>query len=125
PDVTTSLNNLARSYHARGRDPEAEPLYKRCLAIREKALGRGGSRATGSGEAMAESRRRHRCGGEPAARPPRRRGRNRVAPTAGDEAQTLLARGRGDAGLSHRCRPELAVGGTPRPRRLPLARSRG
>ena len=36
----TSLNNLAGLYQAQGKDAEAEPLYKRALAIREKALGK-------------------------------------------------------------------------------------
>ena len=35
----TSLNNLAVLYAAQGRYAEAEPLYKRALGIREKALG--------------------------------------------------------------------------------------
>ncbi len=35
----TSLNNLAELYRAQGKYAEAEPLYKRALAIREKALG--------------------------------------------------------------------------------------
>ncbi len=39
PEVATSLNNLAALYAAQGRYAEAEPLYKRALAIREKALG--------------------------------------------------------------------------------------
>ena len=34
-----SLNNLAVLYQGQGRYAEAEPLYKRALAIREKALG--------------------------------------------------------------------------------------
>ena len=34
-----SLNNLAELYRDQGRYAEAEPLYKRSLAIREKALG--------------------------------------------------------------------------------------
>ncbi len=34
-----SLNNLASLYHSQGRYDEAEPLYQRSLAIREKALG--------------------------------------------------------------------------------------
>ena len=33
-----SLNNLADLYRAQGRYTDAEPLYKRSLAIREKAL---------------------------------------------------------------------------------------
>jgi tetratricopeptide (TPR) repeat protein len=37
--VATSLNNLARVYKAQGDYAKAEPLYKRSLAIREKALG--------------------------------------------------------------------------------------
>jgi esterase/lipase superfamily enzyme len=39
PDVGTPLNNLAELYRAQGRFAEAEPLYKRALSIREKALG--------------------------------------------------------------------------------------
>ena len=35
----TSLNNLAALYDDQGRYADAEPLYKRSLAIREKALG--------------------------------------------------------------------------------------
>ena len=34
-----SLNNLAWLYAAQGRYAKAEPLYKRALAIVEKALG--------------------------------------------------------------------------------------
>ncbi len=37
--MATSLNNLAMLYQAQGRYAEAEPLYKRSLAIGEKALG--------------------------------------------------------------------------------------
>ncbi len=39
PDVAQSLNNLAALYDTQGRYGEAEPLHKRALAIREKALG--------------------------------------------------------------------------------------
>ena len=39
PRLATSLNNLAELYRAQGRYAEAEPLHKRALAIREKALG--------------------------------------------------------------------------------------
>ncbi len=39
PRLTTTFNNLAVLYKAQGRYAEAEPLYKRSLAIREKALG--------------------------------------------------------------------------------------
>jgi tetratricopeptide (TPR) repeat protein len=38
PDVATSLNNLASLYNTQGKYAEAEPLYKRSLAIR-KSLG--------------------------------------------------------------------------------------
>ena len=37
-DVGSSLNNLAGLYASQGRYAEAEPLYKRSLAISEKAL---------------------------------------------------------------------------------------
>jgi tetratricopeptide (TPR) repeat protein len=33
------LNNLALLYQAQGKYSEAEPLFKRALAIKEKALG--------------------------------------------------------------------------------------
>jgi tetratricopeptide (TPR) repeat protein len=39
PDVARSLNNLAALYDSYGKYTEAEPLYQRALAIREKALG--------------------------------------------------------------------------------------
>ncbi len=39
PDVATTLRNLAALYKAQGKYAEAEPLYKRALAIWEKAMG--------------------------------------------------------------------------------------
>ena len=39
PRFATSLNNLAELYRAQGKYAQAEPLYRRALAIREKALG--------------------------------------------------------------------------------------
>ncbi len=39
PEKGGTLNDLARLYESQGRYAEAEPLYKRSLAIREKALG--------------------------------------------------------------------------------------
>ena len=39
PTWARALNNLAALYRAQGRYAEAEPLYRRSLAIREKALG--------------------------------------------------------------------------------------
>ena len=39
PDVAQTLNNLAIVYQAQGKYREAEGLFKRALAIREKALG--------------------------------------------------------------------------------------
>jgi len=38
-EVATILNNLARLYHDQERFADAEPLYKRSLAIVEKTLG--------------------------------------------------------------------------------------
>jgi tetratricopeptide (TPR) repeat protein len=38
--VATSLNCLAAVYQSQGKYAEAEPLYKRSLKIREKALGK-------------------------------------------------------------------------------------
>jgi len=37
--VATSLNNLAGLYYAQGHYAQAEPLFKRALAIDEKAFG--------------------------------------------------------------------------------------
>ena len=39
PHLATSLNNLANLYRAQGRYAEAEPLFRRSLAIWEKTLG--------------------------------------------------------------------------------------
>ena len=39
PRLATSLNNLAVLYYSQGTYGEAEPFYKRALAIREKVLG--------------------------------------------------------------------------------------
>ena len=39
PNTANSLNNLAVLYNNQGRYAQAEPLYQRALAIREKALG--------------------------------------------------------------------------------------
>ncbi len=39
PRRATSLNALGRVYEAQGKYADAEPLHKRSLAIREKALG--------------------------------------------------------------------------------------
>ena len=38
PSVASSLTDLASLYQAQGRHTEAEPLFARALAIREKAL---------------------------------------------------------------------------------------
>ncbi len=60
--VATSLNNLAALYQAPNRYAEAEPLYQRSLAIREKGalwgpalLGRMGRVATMSAARIAAS----------------------------------------------------------------------
>ncbi len=37
--MAQSLNNLAELYRTQGQYAQAEPLHKRALAIREKALG--------------------------------------------------------------------------------------
>nr|MBP9089826.1 tetratricopeptide repeat protein [bacterium] len=39
PDVASSLNNLAELYRTQGRYADAEPLFKRSIAIRESKLG--------------------------------------------------------------------------------------
>ena len=40
PDVAQSLNNLATHYQKQQRYANSEPLFRRALAIYEKALGR-------------------------------------------------------------------------------------
>jgi tetratricopeptide (TPR) repeat protein len=40
PDMATSLGRLANLYYSQGRYGEAEPLYRRALAISEKQLGK-------------------------------------------------------------------------------------
>jgi|SRR6516162_8062613 Tfp pilus assembly protein PilF len=39
PNVATALNEVAMYYYVRGHYAEAEPLYRRTLAMREKVLG--------------------------------------------------------------------------------------
>ena len=39
PDTAISLNNLALLYKEQGKYDDAEPLYKRALAVREEVLG--------------------------------------------------------------------------------------
>ena len=39
PDTATSLNNLAVLYNSQGKYDDAEPLFKRALAVREEVLG--------------------------------------------------------------------------------------
>jgi len=39
PDVARSLNNLADLFERQGHYADAEPLYQRAVAIRERALG--------------------------------------------------------------------------------------
>jgi len=39
PNLPASLNNLAELYREQGKYSEAEPLYRRALAILEKTLG--------------------------------------------------------------------------------------
>ena len=60
PRLATSLNNLAELYGARGKYAQADPLHKRALAIREKALGPDHPDVATSLNALAdiESRRR-------------------------------------------------------------------
>jgi tetratricopeptide (TPR) repeat protein len=38
-EIAVNANNLAALLHARGAHPEAEPLYQRALAIKERLLG--------------------------------------------------------------------------------------
>ncbi len=65
--MATSLHHLAALYSAQGRYAEAEPLYQRSLAIREKTLGRDhpsvAASLEGSGNALQEHRPAERGGG--------------------------------------------------------------
>jgi hypothetical protein len=38
-DTLISINNLASLLYNQGKMDEAEPLYRRCLAVKEKVLG--------------------------------------------------------------------------------------
>jgi tetratricopeptide (TPR) repeat protein len=62
PRFATSLNNLAALYQARGKYVEAEPLYKRSLAIRE---GRAALRALAGDSGEGSGARPSRCSREP------------------------------------------------------------
>ncbi len=97
--LATSLNNLAVLYRAQGKYPEAEPLYKRALAIREKALGPDHPDVAASLYNLAVlyhpvhrwpprlHRRRHRAARHPPAHLPRARHAARQAPRqSGEEA---------------------------------------
>ena len=54
PDLAMSLNNLAALYDAQHKYAQAEPLYKRSLAIWEKVLGPDHPYVCASLENMAE-----------------------------------------------------------------------
>ena len=54
PEVAVGLDNLAILYKDQGRQDEAEPLYQRSLAIREKSSGAGPS---GGGDQPQQPRR--------------------------------------------------------------------
>ena len=56
PQVAIALNHLAEGYGFQGRYDEAEPLYKRALAIREKAFS-----ADDPGPAVCFAPDRNRC----------------------------------------------------------------
>jgi len=56
PRLNLTLDNLAELHRAHGRYGEAEPLYKRSLAIREKTLGPEGHRRIASTSAASPSR---------------------------------------------------------------------
>jgi tetratricopeptide (TPR) repeat protein len=49
-----SLNNLAGLYNEQGKYPYAEPLFRRALAISEKALGRNHPNVATSLENLAQ-----------------------------------------------------------------------
>ena len=80
PRCRHRLNNLAVLYRDQGRYAEAEPLYKRALAIREKALGPDhpdvGTSAQQPGRAVSEPG-------------PLRRGRAAVQARPGDREKAL------------------------------------
>ena len=44
PETLFSVNSLADLYQVQGRYAQAEPLYRRVLAARERALGPGACR---------------------------------------------------------------------------------
>ena len=87
-DVAQSLNNLAELYSEQGRYAEAEPLYKRSLAIDEKALGPDHPDVASSLNNLAELYRRPG---------PLRRRRAALQAVAGDPGESARSR-------SSRCR---------------------
>lgn len=54
PNVAIDLTNLAALYYSQGKYAEVEPLYKRALMIREKALGPAHPNVVNLLENMAE-----------------------------------------------------------------------
>ncbi len=53
PNIATSLSNLAGLYYTQGNYERAEPVFKRALAIQEKALGPDHPHMAGSLENLA------------------------------------------------------------------------
>ena len=48
PEIAAALNNLAALYQRQERYADAEPLFKRALAIRERSLGPSGIPTSGN-----------------------------------------------------------------------------
>ena len=55
PDLATAFGNLALVYSAQGKFVQAEPLYRRALAIRENILGTDHHLVADSLDALAEA----------------------------------------------------------------------
>ena len=57
PDLATALGNLALVYRDQGKFAQAERLYRRALAIRERSLGADHVLVADSLDALAETLR--------------------------------------------------------------------
>jgi len=55
PDLATALGNLALIYYTQGKLVQAESLYRRALAIRERSLGADHLLVADSLDALAET----------------------------------------------------------------------
>ena len=130
PDAAPELNNLAALYQRQERYAEAEPLFKRALAIREKSLGRDhpdlGAVAEQSGDAVREAGPPRRFRAAVQARAGDLREGGRPAASRGRDAPEQSRPGRQGPGPLRRGRAaDQALAGDPREGARPRSSRRG